>query len=184
MDTLASNGLGDSGVIRYKPEEAQERYGIKKGAYYERLRAAGLRHQKDAQGSFLDAAQLDILDKLEIHLGNGGSLADFSHSSNNKLSVQGSTEISSAEELLDDSMNVSRTLAEKLDQSAQEVAASYLASARNRLTAEYLFNPDRLDSDLQSQIFPRPNIGAIDQEWAGHHMAEAIRAIRLSKDES
>lgn len=176
MECTASEGFSDSGQIRLTPEQAQSRYQVKSGAYYKRLEAAGVKHRKDDEGPYLDAEQVEILDRLDAHLKNGGLLADFSKA---KLSIiQKGKELSmiaTAEEVVEESVSgMSADLAEMLDKSAQSVAASFLVDARNRVTAEYLQNPHRLDNKLKEQVFIHPTPGAVDRAWAGHHLAAAI----------
>lgn len=181
MESISDADLQNSGEFRLTPEEAQKRYSIKSGAYYKRLEAANVKHRKDDEGVFLDAEQVAILDQLDDHLKNGGKLDEFSPG---KLSTIGnkSAAIATSQEMMGESVGgVNNDLAQKLDRSAQSVAASFLADARNRLTAEYLQNPDRIDEDLKSQVFISPSPRGIDQDWAGHHIAAAINRVKAGE---
>jgi hypothetical protein len=178
MEPTTNLETNDSGQFRLTPEEAQSRYQIKNGAYYKRLEAAGIKHRKDENGVFLDKEQVAILDELDEHIKNGGRLDDFAP---NKLLVinQKPKEIINAESVIEESFNeINLEFVKQLDRSAQSVAASFLADARNRLTAEYLENPERIDNDLKEQVFINPSPRGVDKAWAGHHIAAAINRIK------
>lgn len=180
MSNHAENST-QSGVFRLSAEEAQTRWGVRKDAYYTRLKALGIRHKKDQSGAYLDADQVSRLDSLHQHISNGGSIADYRESGSNisAIAPRDSQElVSDSNEKVNQSVNtIDFDLAEKLDRSAQSVAASFLADARNRLTASYLQNPDTLDSDLKEQVFLEVSPTQIDQMWAGAHIEAAIASV-------
>lgn len=178
----------ESGLVRLSPEQAQERWSVKKDAYYTRLKALNIRHKKDASGAYLDADQIARLDALHTHICNGGNIADYRENSLEITAIapQESRKLASnSREKVDQSVNaIDFDLAKKLDRSAQSVAASFLADARNRLTAGYLQNPDSLDFDLKEQIFLEVSPTQIDQSWAGAHLEAAIVAVLGDQRES
>lgn len=164
---------------RLSPDQARNRYGLGKDAYYSRLKSLGIKHSKDGNFHYLDAAQVERLDKLHYHLLNGGNLSNFSEE-NSSLTLAESKQVSvnslqSSDEKISNAFNgFDYDLAAKLDRSAQSVAAGILAETRNRLTAEYLQNPERISEELQEKIFLEIDPVAIDQAWAGAHLEAAI----------
>ena len=170
-----------SGVFRLSPDEAQVRWGVRKDAYYTRLKALGIRHRKDQSGAYLDADQVARLDAFHEHISNGGNIADYREGSSqiSAIAPRDSRElVSDSGEKINQSVDtINFDLAEKLDRSAQSVAASFLADARNRLTAGYLQNPDALDFDLKEQVFLEVSPTQIDQMWAGAHIEAAIASV-------
>lgn len=187
MDINVKNSV-DSGRTRLSPDEAQTRWGVRKDAYYTRLKALGIRHKRDNSGAYLDQYQIARLDRLHHHISNGGNIADYRENSSEITAIapQNSRELSSSSgEKIDQSVNViDFDLAERLDRSAQSMAASFLADARNRITAGYLQNPDKLDADLRDQIFLEMSPAQIDQNWAGAHLEAAIVAVLGDRKES
>lgn len=167
---------------RLSPDEARSRYGLGKDAYYSRLKSLGIKHYKDGNFHYLDAEQIARLDKLHYHLLNGGNLSNFSEE-NSLVAVNNSSEISrnspasSGEKVSAAFSNFDYDLAAKLDRSAQTVAAGILAETRNRLTAEYLQNPQKISEELQEKIFLEIDPVAIDQAWAGAHLEAAIAQV-------
>lgn len=187
MDINVKNSV-DSGRIRLSPDEAQTRWAVKKDAYYTRLKALGIRHKKDDSGVYLSEDQIARLDRLHEHISNGGTIADYRENSSEITAIapQSSRELSSSsDEKVDRSVNaIDFDLAERLDRSAQSMAASFLADARNRITAGYLQNPDSLDEDLKNQVFLEMSPVQIDRDWAGAHLEAAIVAVLGDRGES
>ena len=173
---------------RLSPEQAQNRYGIKKDAYYSRLKCLRIKHIKDGSFHYLDSTQIGRLDRLHYHLSDGGILADYVEDTSS-ISLSGNSAVSrrspsSAVKKMEESfVDYDYDLAAKLDRSAQSVAAGILAEARNRLTAGYLEDPSRIDEDLQGKIFLEVDPTAVDREWAGAHLESAIARV-LALEES
>lgn len=171
----------ESGLVRLSPEQGQERWSVRKDAYYTRLKSLNIRHNKDEFGAYLDADQIARLDALHEHICAGGSIADYreNRSEITAIAPQKSRELASnSREKIDQSVDaIDFDLAKKLDRSAQSVAASFLADARNRITAGYLQNPESLDSDLKEQVFLEVSPTQIDRDWAGAHLEAAIAAV-------
>ncbi len=67
----------------YRPEEVQEMFGIKKVAYYNRLKFLEMQAHKDEGGkAYLDDNQLDILKELDEYISINGKMTGFSYSKN------------------------------------------------------------------------------------------------------
>lgn len=73
----AANSEMKTEIDRIPVGQLIDKYKIKKSALYDRLYASGIKPERTRLGSFVSADQLDILDKLDEHLKNGGALADF-----------------------------------------------------------------------------------------------------------
>jgi hypothetical protein len=62
----------------YRPEDIQEMFGIKKVAYYNRLKYLGIEAQKDEQGKpYLDSQQVKLLQALHEHINETGKMEGF-----------------------------------------------------------------------------------------------------------
>jgi hypothetical protein len=71
----------------YRPEEVQEMFGIKKVAYYNRLKFLEMQAHKDEGGkAYLDDNQLDILKELDEYIGINGKMTGFSYSKTSESS--------------------------------------------------------------------------------------------------
>ncbi|MGK7955068.1 MAG: hypothetical protein AB4063_07380 [Crocosphaera sp.] len=67
----------------YRPEEVQEMFGIKKVAYYNRLKFLEMQAHKDEQGkAYLDENQLDGLKELDKYISINGKMTGFSYNKN------------------------------------------------------------------------------------------------------
>ena len=71
----------------YRPEEVQEMFGIKKVAYYNRLKFLGIQAHKDEENkACLDEHQLDMLKELDEYISINGKMSGFSYSKNSDSS--------------------------------------------------------------------------------------------------
>ncbi|MGB5771289.1 MAG: hypothetical protein WBM32_15695, partial [Crocosphaera sp.] len=71
----------------YRPEEVQEMFGIKKVAYYNRLKFLEMQAHKDEGGkAYLDDNQLDILKELDEYISINGKMTGFSYSKTSESS--------------------------------------------------------------------------------------------------
>ncbi len=62
----------------FTPDEIIQKYGIKKTAYYERLKFLGIKAAKDGEGkAYLTLEQVELLDLLHEHIINGGTMDGF-----------------------------------------------------------------------------------------------------------
>jgi hypothetical protein len=70
----------------YRPEDIQEMFGIKKVAYYNRLKFLEIEANKDEQGKpYLDAGQVELLKALHEHINETGKMEGFVSSQNGGL---------------------------------------------------------------------------------------------------
>ncbi|MDJ0617013.1 MAG: hypothetical protein QNJ63_09755 [Calothrix sp. MO_192.B10] len=66
---------------RFTPDEIIQLLGIKKSAYYERLKFLGIKAHKDEGGkAYLDSEQVELLEKLESHVKATGKMEGFEFS--------------------------------------------------------------------------------------------------------
>lgn len=66
---------------QFSPDDVQARYGIKKDAYYDRLKFLGIKASKDATGkAFISSAQIEQLDLLNEHIKEHGKMEGFVNS--------------------------------------------------------------------------------------------------------
>jgi hypothetical protein len=77
---------------QFSPEEVQNRYGIKKDAYYDRLKFLGLKAAKDSTGkAYISSAQIEMLDQLNEHIKAHGKMEGFTNSNSMSESESEST---------------------------------------------------------------------------------------------
>ena len=64
----------------YRPEDVQEMFGIKKVAYYNRLKFLEIQAHKDEDNkAYLDENQLDMLKELDEYININGKMAGFTY---------------------------------------------------------------------------------------------------------
>ena len=64
-----------------RPETLMEKYGIKRDAYYDRLKFLGLKHQKDSKNRcYLTDEQVNLMDELNSYIKENGKMEGFSNS--------------------------------------------------------------------------------------------------------
>ncbi len=70
-----------------RPEEVQEMFGIKKVAYYNRLKFLGIQAHKDEENkACLDEHQLDMLKELDEYISINGKMSGFTYNKNSDSS--------------------------------------------------------------------------------------------------
>lgn len=79
---------GESPEFRYTPEKLQKEYGIKREAYYDRLKKLGIKARKKNGRSYLTPDQVRRLDDLHDFLATGKSIGEFIEMENAIESVE------------------------------------------------------------------------------------------------
>jgi len=148
---------------RWTPQEAQERWGISRAAYYARLKKVkvlGIVPEKEGNSTYLNAEQIQTLDELDEFILDGGSVSDFVkiHTTGSALaesSDSGSDLSQSSDDRVfkEEQFASQDELIQRFDRAGQELAYRGLAQAKERIAGAYLANPDRLDSDLRDRLF-------------------------------
>ena len=78
---------------QFSPDEVQSRFGIKKDAYYDRLKFLGVKAAKDSTGkAFISSNQIEMLDSLDGYIKENGKMEGFI----NKNSIGDEAETESA----------------------------------------------------------------------------------------
>lgn len=72
MDTL---------LDRLPVSQLKERYNIERSTVYSRFKTLNIKPERTLDNSYVSAEQLELLDKFNNHLKNGGTVADFFGSS-------------------------------------------------------------------------------------------------------
>lgn len=66
---------------QFSPDEVQSRFGIKKDAYYDRLKFLGVKAAKDSTGkAFISGNQIEMLDSLDSYIKEHGKMEGFTNS--------------------------------------------------------------------------------------------------------
>lgn len=74
---------------QFSPDEVQSRFGIKKDAYYDRLKFLGIKAAKDSTGkAFISSNQIEMLDELDGYIKEHGKMEGFI----NRNLIEGETE--------------------------------------------------------------------------------------------
>lgn len=66
---------------QFSPDEVQSRFGIKKDAYYDRLKFLGVKAAKDSTGkAFISGNEIEMLDALDGYIKQHGKMEGFTNS--------------------------------------------------------------------------------------------------------
>lgn len=151
--------------VRVRPEELQEKYQIKKDAYYARINFLGIKPARDSNKKvYLTEEQVRLLDALHLHIENTGKMEGFD--SNNYLAEDGDGALVKADTgaiangtrgSIDRSTTPIEAEQPHPDQLAALVrnAAEYAAGmelAKYALAAQFQQNPDLLPDDLKRKV--------------------------------
>lgn len=72
--------MTDNPETLYPLADLPQRYSISRTVVYERINGLGIKLIKSGRRSFLSQADIDRLDELHHHIGQGGTIAAFAHS--------------------------------------------------------------------------------------------------------
>lgn len=168
--------MTNDSALRTTPTEIMEQYGLGKDAYYFRLKKANIKAQKDETGkAYLDEEQLKRFDEVhhQIEAEKSGSSSEIVKKESHELELKA---YQSTDDKIKESVKGDADIAQKFDRAAQTRAAAILTEAANRLTADYIANPEALDEDLKTQVFFEDSPQHINRQWAATHLAEAMKA--------
>ena len=144
-----------------RPEDVQELFGIKKVAYYARLKFLNMEAHKDDNGKpYLDDSQMETLQQLDKHISETGKMEGF-QSENNGTSLikaeKAQLETVPSEKIDTQNPELNDEDIGEFDLAAQHRAAEILATAGDALTAKYIANPELLPPELRRKVFARSN---------------------------
>lgn len=129
------------------------RLGVSRTSVIKRLNKLGLKIKKDKEKSWLEKKELDLLDKLNEFVLEGGTMDDFLTANNLAIAtVDKNKEIKLEEEAVNiyTSDGIIPQIAQLMG-IAQERAGGVLIAERV-LTAQYLANPELLNDEIQARI--------------------------------
>jgi hypothetical protein len=162
----------------FRPEEIQKMFGIKKVAYYNRLKYLGLEAQKDEQGKpYLDSEQVNLLQKLHEHINETGKMEGFINSAIVKIddsAAIASTNNNSEENIYvkpaspTAQIDINQLMREAAELKAREIAMPALVK---RAIADKMTEGD-LPEDLQEKV----NLAreAADPKFTPAQLADAL----------
>jgi hypothetical protein len=163
-----------------RPEELQNKYGIKKEAYYERLRFLGMKAHKDSQNrAYLTDDQVNLMDELDSYIKENGKMEGFSNRNSEdnsgamvkseKTAIEQSTENIYVEpENPIDNLNVERLIRKASELKARELATPDLAI---RAIADRM-SEDDLPEDLKQKVEAVRE--AVNPKWTPAELADRI----------
>ncbi len=137
----------------FRPEDIQKMFGIKKVAYYNRLKYLRIEATKDEQGKpYLDLEQLELLKALHEHINETGKMEGFTNSAlikanNSKLS-QSTEEIYTEPEDPISQFDLNKLVRSAAELKAREIAMPALVK---RAIADRM-DEDDLPNDLKEKV--------------------------------
>ena len=137
-----------TGSNRITPEELQNKYGIKREAYYARLKFLGIKAKKDSnKKAYLNDDQVALMDELDSYIKKEGKMEGFKSSNSSALVKSESSSIEqSAEEInVNGSAQNNQEQLAALVRSASEYAAG-MTIAKYTLAAQMQHNPELLET--------------------------------------
>lgn len=185
---------------RFTPAQLMEEWNVKSDAYYDRLRYLQIKAKKDEnRKAFLEEPEVYRLRSLHDWIQKTGAMDGFkeheqelnqsqeSNEESGELAVSnGNGKIAQQQDYDNDEeiraavtgQSTDRRTLQKFDRLAQQSAAAALIEAREILTGEYVRDPNKLDEDLQKQVFFEENPQSLGRAWMAKNLAEAIKAQR------
>ncbi|MEG4242984.1 hypothetical protein QUA51_09785 [Microcoleus sp. Pol10_D6] len=164
---------------KLRPDEICEKLGIGTSTYYNRLKYLGIEASRDADGPYLNAEQMKLMEELSEHIrqtgkmqgfGGGGQLA-LSESSGlaSALEIPVQPEIPGSEE---DGDGLEELIREAAELKVQQVAMPELI----KLHLAAGMTEDDLPADLKAKLQavrdaanPKPNAASIAQQLLQRH---------------
>jgi hypothetical protein len=165
-----------------RPETLMEKYGIKRDAYYDRLKFLGIKHQKNSDNRcYLTNEQVNLMDELDSYIKENGKMEGFSNSNSEDNSgaivKSETTAIEQSPENIYvepenplDNLEVDRIIRKASELKARELATSDLAirAIADRMTE------DDLPEDLKQKVEAVRE--AVNPKWTPAQLADSILA--------
>lgn len=165
---------------RTTPDEACEAFSIKKSQYYDRLKFLGIKASKDAEGTYLSAERMKVMEELDEHIRETGKMEGFG--GGGQLALSESSGLASALEIPmqpeipgsdgDDEDGLEQLIREAAELKVQQAAMPDLVRLHlaNGMTEDDL--PDDLKAKLQAvreAANPKKSAAAIAQQLLQRH---------------
>ncbi|WP_216087191.1 hypothetical protein [Stanieria cyanosphaera] len=165
-----------------RPETLMEKYGIKRDAYYDRLKFLGIKHQKDSEHRcYLTDEQVNLMDELDLYIKENGKMEGFANnnSENNSGAMvksedtaieQSSENIYVEPENPTDNLDVGQLIRKAAQLKARELATPDLVvrELANRM------EEDDLPEDLKEKVSAVRE--AVNPKWTPGQLADTILA--------
>jgi hypothetical protein len=157
-----------------------EKYGIKRDAYYDRLKFLGIKHQKDsANRCYLTDDQVNLMDELDSYIRKNGKMEGFVHhnseensgamvKSENTAIEQSSENIYVEPEDPIDNFDINKLIRKAAQLKARELATPDLAI---RAIADRM-SEDDLPEDLKQKVEAVRE--AVNPKWTPAELADRI----------
>lgn len=129
-------------------EQVGEKYHIAKSQVYKRLSHLGIKAYKENGETWLDAVQVEELDKLAAHIDSGQSMESYECTA---IALSESNQLDQTAERVEFNDSPDNDQISQLVRAAQTRAAGVLIAERV-LAARFKDNPQMLDEDLRSQV--------------------------------
>src|SRR6476469_7458862 len=81
--------MGETHLDRLSVSSLQDRYSLVRSAVYTRLKQLSIEPEREGKKSYVDGAQLALLDEFDGHIKRGGSIADFKPASGQLVKSSG-----------------------------------------------------------------------------------------------
>ena len=155
---------------KWRPEQVCEELSIGSSTYYNRLKHLGIEASKDADGPYLNAEQMKLMEELSEHIRQTGKMQGFR--SGGQLALSESSGLASALEIpeveaetfdrMDDEM-LSQFIEEAGELKTHQIAMPHLIKLHlaNNMTEEDLSDEQRAKLQaIRDAATPKPNAAA------------------------
>ena len=165
-----------------RPEALMKKYGIKRDAYYDRLKFLGIKHQKDSENkAYLEDEQIAQLDALHSHIQKNGKMEGFNDSA---LVKSGDSNIeTSTEEIKLNSSSPEEQMAALVRSAAELRASTEIAKyvIASQMTPEML--PDDLRAQVEAAKAAVVPKSTAPNSWAQELVAKANQYMKQQQQE-
>lgn len=147
-----------TGNSQTRPDDLMSKYGIKKDAYYARIKFLGIQVMKDSKRRvYLTDDQVALMDELHSYIEETGKMEGFVSNKNSSLAVRESSEIEEAAQQIELENKEVKSSEPNQDQFAALVRSSAefaagMEIAKYTIAKQMQDNPDLLPTDLKEQV--------------------------------
>src|SRR6476469_812199 len=117
--------MGETHLDRLSVSSLQDRYSLVRSAVYTRLKQLSIEPEREGKKSYVDGAQLALLDEFDGHIKRGGSIADFKPASGQLVKSSGQM-VESSGQLVKSSGQLVKSSGQMIESSGQSREESFM----------------------------------------------------------
>jgi hypothetical protein len=156
---------------KWRPEQICEELSIEKSTYYNRLKYLEIEPSRDAEGAYLSADQMKVMEELNEHIRKTGKMRGFR--GGGELAISENSDLASALELPEveaenfdqmDDETLNQLIEEAGELKTQQIAMPYLVKLHlaNNMTEDDLSDEQRAKLEaVREAANPKQNAAAI-----------------------